>query len=259
MKVALIGGGRMGREITRALAESDDEISHVVSRSHEGADMGLLSGVGESGVCLQTSFEGVEDADVVIDFSLPEASVSFFAYAKAHKLRVVSGTTGLSAEGLHALEELALEAPVVWAPNFSQGVALLAHLAALTAKASPDFDIEIVEMHHRQKRDSPSGTARFLAERVSAARDLSPQNWVYGREGEVGARPSEEVGVLSLRGGSVVGDHTIVFAGLGERLELTHRADERAVFAHGALRSARWLLGQGPGRYSMDDVMGLRS
>lgn len=249
----------MGREITRAVAESEDEISHVVSRSHEGADIGVLSGVGESGVRLQTSFEGIENADVVIDFSLPEASVSFFGYAKAHKLRVVSGTTGLEADGLRALEELAEDAPVVWAPNFSQGVALLAHLAEVAAKASPDFDIEIVEMHHRRKRDSPSGTARFLAERVSAAANLSPQNWVHGREGDVGARPSGELGVLSLRGGSVVGDHTIVFAGLGERLELTHRADERAVFAQGALRSARWLLGQSPGRYTMDDVMGLSS
>lgn len=249
----------MGRELTRALAESDDELSHVVSRSHAGTDMGVLSGVGEMGVLLQTGFHGIEDADVVIDFSLPAASVSFFEYAKAHKLRVVSGTTGLDDDGVRALEELALAAPVVWAPNFSQGVALLAHLAVLAAKASPDFDIEIVEMHHRQKRDSPSGTARFLAERVSAAREPSPPKWVHGREGDVGARPSNELGVLSLRGGSVVGDHTIVFAGLGERLELTHRADQRSVFAHGALRAARWLCSQTPGRYSMDDVMGLGS
>lgn len=249
----------MGRELTRALAESDDEISHVVSRSNVGVDMGALSGVGEIGVALQATFDGIADADVVIDFSLPSASVSFFEYARANRLRVVSGTTGLDEDGLRALDELASEAPVVWAPNFSQGVALLAHLAEVAAKASPDFDIEIVEMHHRQKRDSPSGTARFLAERVSAARALSPKNWVHGREGDVGARPSDELGVLSMRGGSVVGDHTIVFAGLGERLELTHRADERAVFAHGALRAARWLVSQPLGRYSMANVMGLTS
>ncbi|MFT5356111.1 MAG: 4-hydroxy-tetrahydrodipicolinate reductase [Polyangiales bacterium] len=249
----------MGRELTRAVAESDDEITHVVSRDNLGADMGMLSGVGENGIALQSTFDGIEDADVAVDFSLPSASVSFFEYAKANRLRVVSGTTGLDEAGLRALDELSTVAPAVWAPNFSQGVALLAHVAEVAAKASPDFDIEIVEMHHRHKRDSPSGTARFLAERVSAARGLSAANWIHGREGEVGARPSNELGVLSMRGGSVIGDHTIVFAGPGERLELTHRADERAVFAHGALRAARWLMGQSSGRYSMKDVMGLTS
>lgn len=257
MRVALIGGGRMGRELTRALHDSGDEVSHVVSRSHIGADMGALSGVGEIGVKLQPGFEGIEGADVAIDFSLPNASESFFNFARGARLRVVSGTTGLDQAGTRALAELSEEAPVVWAPNFSQGVALLAHVAELAAKASPDADIEIVEMHHRNKRDSPSGTARLLAERVSNARGLSPENWVHGREGDVGARPRQQVGVHSMRGGSVIGDHTVIFASSGERLEITHRAEERVVFAHGAVRAARWLMSQKPGRYSMKDVMGL--
>lgn len=257
MKVALVGSGRMGRELTRAMATAGDEITHVVSRDDVGMDMGVLSGVGEIGVALQSTLDGIEAADVVIDFSLPAASASLFKHAERTGLRVVSGTTGFDEGGMNALEQLARKSPVVWAPNFSQGVALLAHVSEIAARANPDFDIEIVEMHHRHKRDSPSGTARFLAECVSEARGLARENWVHGREGDVGARPATELGILSMRGGSVVGDHTIVFAGQGERLEITHRAEERAVFALGALRAAKWLMNQAFGLYSMKDVMGL--
>jgi 4-hydroxy-tetrahydrodipicolinate reductase len=171
----------------------------------------------------------------------------------------VIGTTGLDERAEAAIDALAARAPVVVAPNMSPGVTLFFHLAARAAELlGPDYDAEIVEMHHRRKVDAPSGTAVRLGEVVARAKGFDPERAVvHGRSGQVGARPREEVGVMTLRGGDVIGDHTLVLAGEGERLELTHRASSRDIFARGAVRAARWVVGQPPGRYDMADVMGI--
>jgi 4-hydroxy-tetrahydrodipicolinate reductase len=259
MKVAVMGAaGRMGGAVIRVLAESDDlELVAAIDRSGEG-DAGLKAGAGELGVAFTDDVSAVSAADVVIDFSLPEAATALFEACLEAQISVVSGTTNLSADAEALLQELAEEVPVVQAPNFSQGVTLLFDLAARAAKlAGPAFDAEIVEMHHRHKVDAPSGTAKRLAEVVAEAKELGDDPFVHGRSGHTGARTDGEVGVMTLRGGDVVGEHTLFLAAAGERLELTHRATDRTIFARGAVRAARWVTGQAPGRYDMKSVMGL--
>jgi 4-hydroxy-tetrahydrodipicolinate reductase len=173
---------------------------------------------------------------------------------------LVVGTTGHSDEQRALLEKTSKSLPVVLSPNFSVGVNTLFWLTRKAAEMlGPDFDLEIVETHHRLKKDAPSGTAKKLAEILGEARKLDlEKNVVYGREGLVGERPATEIGVHSIRGGDVVGDHTVMFVGRGERLELTHKASSRETFARGALRAAQWIVGRPPGLYSMEDVLGLR-
>jgi 4-hydroxy-tetrahydrodipicolinate reductase len=188
---------------------------------------------------------------VVIDFSLPVALAELARLAARQGVALVSGTTGFEETAL--LDDAASKIPVLWAPNMSLGIAVLSEIAAVAARRlGPGFDIEITELHHRAKVDAPSGTAVRLADAVRAVRPLRS---VTGREGIVGARESEEIGVFALRGGDVIGDHTVHLLGSGERLELTHRATNRELFAHGALRAARWLVGRRPGRYSLADVL----
>ncbi len=258
MKVAVMGaGGRMGGAVIRVLHESPDlELVAAIDRA-EG-DAGEKAGVGKLGVEFTTDVSAVAAADVVIDFSLPEGAEALFQQCLASKTPVVTGTTNLSTEAQAALDALAETVPVVAAPNFSQGVTLLFDLAARAAElAGPAFDAEIVEMHHRHKVDAPSGTAKRLAEVVADAKALGDDPFVHGRSGHTGARTDGEVGVMTLRGGDVVGEHTLYLATAGERLELTHRATDRTIFARGAVRAARWVVGQSPGRYDMRDVMGL--
>ncbi len=264
--VAVVGAtGRMGREVIRALVSPDQpgggfRLVAAVARSAQGVDAGTLAGIGPLGVAVRSDLAPLEGADVVIDFSLPGAASALFSAAAERALPLVSGTTGLDASAEQALKALAAKAPVCWAPNFSQGVTLLMHLARqATVGAGEGFDAEIVEMHHRHKRDAPSGTAVRLAEVVGEAKGIGRDGWVQGRSGEVGARPQKELGVMALRGGTVVGEHTLILAGEGERIELTHRGEDRAIFARGAVRAAAWLRGQAPGLYGMEDVMGLRS
>jgi 4-hydroxy-tetrahydrodipicolinate reductase len=197
-------------------------------------------------------------ADAVVDFSSAGATGALLKLAAAHGKPVVIGTTGHSPAEKKRLLRLAGRVPCVWSGNFSVGVNLL---YALTRRASralgDDFDAEVMEMHHRMKVDAPSGTAARLIEIIMEERKLDRGALRHGREGITGARKLSEIGVHSLRGGDVVGDHTVVFAGAGERLELIHRASDRAVFARGALRAARWLVGKKPGVYDMQDVLGL--
>jgi 4-hydroxy-tetrahydrodipicolinate reductase len=196
--------------------------------------------------------------DVLVDFSSPQATRGILdAAAKAGKAAVI-GTTGHAPAEKAELLRLAARVPCVWTGNFSVGVNLLFALTGRAARAlGEDFDAEVIEMHHRMKKDAPSGTAERLLEIILAARRLGREALRHGRQGITGARPRGEVGVHSLRGGDVVGDHTAVFAGDGERLELTHRAGDRAVFARGALRAAAWVVSQKPGVYDMQDVLGL--
>jgi len=207
------------------------------------------------------SLAGVIDrCDVVIDFSSPHATEEFLALCRKHRKAIVVGTTGHSAVERAAIVEAATAIPVVLASNFSTGVNTLFWLTRKAAEIlGTDFDLEVVEMHHRLKKDAPSGTAKSLAEILASVRDQQlDQVARHGRVGLVGERQSSEIGIHSMRGGDVVGDHTVVFANVGERLELTHKASSRDTFASGALRAAQWLASQKPGLYDMQDVLGLK-
>ena len=242
VRVLLLGAkGRMGQAIAGAAPKAGVEI---------GAEMDLGDDISK----------GIHDCDVVIDFSHPNSSSELSRVCREAKKPAVIGTTGHSSEERASLEELALSVPVVLSPNFSVGVNALFWLTRKAAHLlDDDFDIEITEMHHRLKKDAPSGTAKKLAEILCEVRELDyGQNVRHGREGLIGERSANEIGVHSIRGGDVVGDHTVTFAGAGERLELSHKAASRETFALGALRTARWIVGKPPGLYSMEDVLGLR-
>jgi len=259
MKIAVHGAsGRMGRAVIRlAAAEGARVVGAVVSpRSQElGRDAGEVAGAGVAGVEVTADTSAsLLGADVVIDFSTASALPHLLQLAARAKVAVVSGTTRLDATCERLLDQAAKVVPVLWAPNTSVGVQVLAELVSLAAqKLGLSFDVEIVEAHHRAKVDAPSGTAERLRRAVDEARQgLRP---VYGREGDVGPRRDDEIAVLAVRGGDVIGDHTVHFLGQGERLELTHRATNRDLFARGALRAARFVQGRPPGRYTMVDVI----
>jgi len=225
-----------------------------------GQDAGELAGVGPIGAPLVDAYEDIVGEDtVMLDFTLPAGAVEHLRVAVAKKAPIVIGTTGFNSAEQEQLNGLATKTRSVVAPNMSVGVNVLLGLVAAAARAlGSSFDAEIVEMHHRRKVDAPSGTALALGNVLATAlgRDLAADAR-YGREGVVGPRTDREIGIMSLRGGDVVGDHTVVFAGMSERLELTHRAQSREAFARGALRAALWIPSQPPGRYSMADVLGL--
>jgi 4-hydroxy-tetrahydrodipicolinate reductase len=260
MKLALSGAtGRMGLAVGRlAHAAGTDIVGACCSPQDPalGRDLGELIGVGALGVVTTADVgSALLGAEVMIDFSTASAVPELFAAAARQRVAIVSGTTNLDESGQRALERAAALVPVLWAPNMSLGVQVLAELVEQAMKRlGPGFDPEIVEIHHRRKIDAPSGTAKRLAEAARAARPELRE--LSGRLGDVGARRSEELAVLSLRGGDVVGDHCVFLLGDGERLELTHRASSREVFAHGALRAARFLVGKAPGRYAIKDVLG---
>ncbi len=197
--------------------------------------------------------------DVIVDFSSHAATKFLLEIAVAHRKPIVIGTTGHRAEDKTHLNALAAKVPCVWAGNFSVGVNLL---FALTRRAASvlgsDYDAEVVEMHHRFKKDAPSGTAARLLEIILEERKLTAEALRHGRKGITGERQPTEVGIHALRGGDVVGDHTVIFAALGERVELTHKASDRGIFARGALRAAQWVVSQKPGLYDMQDVLGLK-
>ena len=201
----------------------------------------------------------VAGCDVIIDFSAHPATGELLELAIANNKPIVIGTTGHSPTEKMRLHTLAAKVPCVWAGNFSAGVNLL---FALTRRAASvlgaDYDIEVIELHHRFKKDAPSGTATRLLEIILEERQLAADALRHGRSGITGERPSTEVGVHALRGGDVVGDHTVLFAALGERVELTHKASDRAIFARGAVRAAHWVIQQKPGVYDMQDVLGLK-
>ncbi len=252
-----------GRIIACAGQETDLEIVGAVDRPGHpdlGRDAGELSGRGNIGCPLTDSLSAVlERGDVVIDFSAPEAAAENAAAAAAAGKSLVVGTTGISPEGEKQLRSAAAGIACVYSPNMSVGVNLLFRLVGETAEALGDaYDVEIVEAHHRLKKDAPSGTAKKIAEVAASAlrRDLG-EAAVYGREGLVGERTREEIGIHAVRAGDIVGDHTVIFSAPGERLELVHRAHSRDTFARGALRAARFAAAAGPGFYSMRDVLGI--
>ena len=201
----------------------------------------------------------LQGADAVIEFALPDGIAERAAAYAAHKVPAVIGTTAVSEEGINALNEAAKTIPVIHAANFSLGVNLLGELLKkASAVLGEEYDAEIIEMHHHNKKDAPSGTALYLANMVESGRGVGKEKEIYGRCGNVGARPKGEIAIHSLRGGDVVGDHTVIFASEGERIEFTHKASSRSNFAAGALRAAKYIIGKEPGLYTMADVIGLK-
>lgn len=265
IKIAVAGaGGRMGRAILKIAAQDKDcSITGGIEQASSpliGEDLGLIIGAGPLKVKLSSNIsEALSTADVLIDFTHFSATDSHLKAVLQKKIGYVLGTTGLSEALLGSLKNAAKSIPVVQSPNMSIGVNLLFKLSEMTARAlDEDYDIEIVEAHHRMKKDSPSGTALKLLEVMANARkrDLK-KDVVYGREGETGARPHGEIGVHAVRGGDVVGDHTVSFLAEGERIELVHRASSRDAFAQGAVRAAKFVARQKPGLYNMAQVLGL--
>ena len=241
LQIALVGAkGRMGQAITKAAPDTGAAIAWPLDM---GDDLAT----------------GIQKADAVIDFSFHKTTAEVIQLCITHRKPLVIGTTGHSAEEKAALLKEAAKIPCVWSGNYSVGVNLL---FALTRRAASllgaDYDAEVTEMHHRFKKDAPSGTAARLLEIILEERKLTAKALRHGREGITGERTNTEVGIHSLRGGDVVGDHTVMFAALGERIELTHKASDRDIFARGALRAAHWVASRQPGVYDMQDVLGLK-
>ena len=266
MEIGVLGcAGRMGRAvIAEILARPDCRLAGGIEAAGHpvlGQDLGVLAGTEPAGVVATSDAPALlAQADVVIEFSAPEASARHAELAADAGTGHVIGTTGLSAEQAERLLAAAARTPIVWAANMSLGINLLIALAEQVARTlGPEgFDVEIVEMHHRHKVDAPSGTALALGEAVARGRGVVlAEAAVRGRDGLTGPRPAGAIGFAALRGGDVVGDHTVLFAGAGERLELTHRATDRRIYARGAVHAARWLHGRPPGLYRMADVLGL--
>ena len=265
MRLIVAGaGGRMGRTLVNAIAQTPGLALAGATESAgsplTGKDAGELAGIGANGIAIATDAAPLlEKADGIVDFTVPSATVALAALAaKAGKAHII-GTTGLSAGDDAKIAEAAKRAVIVKSGNMSLGVNLLAALTRRVAKTlDQTFDIEILEMHHNQKVDAPSGTALLLGRAAAQGRgiDLDARG-VKAREGHTGARKPGDIGFATLRGGSVVGEHTVMFSGPAERIELTHKAADRMIFARGALHAALWARGRSPGLYSMMDVLGL--
>lgn len=259
-------GGRMGRMLIKAAGETPGckvvAGSCLPGEAVVGQDLGLFSGTAALGLTAKEDPEALFAAsDVVLDFTAPAATLAHAKIAAAQKKALMIGTTGLSAAERAEVAAAATEAPILIASNTSQGVTLLLSLVERVAAALDEsYDIEVLEMHHRMKVDAPSGTALSLGQAAAAGRGKPLEEiWVKSRDGHTGAREAGTIGFATLRGGDVVGEHSVVFAGPGERVEITHKAHSREVFAHGALRAALWLAGREPGLYDMTDVLGLKS
>jgi len=265
MRLIVAGaGGRMGRALTRVIAETEGAVltGALEAPGSEllGKDAGTLAGLPANGVMLSADLWSLsKDADGILDFTVPGATIANVAIAAQRGLVHVIGTTGLSASDNAVIKSVTSQAVVVQSGNMSLGVNLLAALVKRVAQSLDDgFDIEILEMHHRAKIDAPSGTALLLGEAAAAGRKIDlDQHSARGRDGHTGARETGDIGFASLRGGSVTGDHSVIFAGPYERIELSHKAEDRMIFAHGALKAALWAHGKKPGHYSMADVLGL--
>ena len=264
MKVCVAGsGGRMGRALIEAIAASGDLALGAALEAPGnpllGRDAGEFSGQ-RLGVAIGDNVDAALIAcDVIIDFTRPEGTLAHLAACRAKGVGAVIGTTGFSDEGKRAIAAAAKDIAIVFAPNMSVGVNVTFKLLEMAGKVlSEGYDIEIIEAHHRHKVDAPSGTALKMGEVVARASGRSLADAVYGREGATGERESKTIGFATVRGGDIVGDHTVLFAGTGERIEITHRATSRASFAGGALRAARFLAGRKYGLYDMQDVLGFK-
>ncbi|MCX8070561.1 MAG: 4-hydroxy-tetrahydrodipicolinate reductase [Thermodesulfovibrionales bacterium] len=257
--------GRMGSRITALSKEVEDlkTVAVVERKGHPdiGKDIGSVIGIGEMGIKISDSLEDVINAgDVIIDFTHKDATVQNAKVVSKYKKSMVIGTTGLSKDDIASIKESSSSAAIVLAPNMSVGVNLLLRVLKDIAQVlGDDYDIEIVEAHHRLKKDAPSGTALKMAQVIAEAlnRELDDVA-VYARKGIIGERTKKEIGIQTVRAGDIVGEHTVYFGGLGERLEITHKASSRDTFARGALRAAKWIVNKPVGLYDMQDVLGLK-
>lgn len=264
-RVAITGAaGRMGRVLIEAVAaDKQASLGATVVLADDpmaGVDAGALAGLGKTlGVNTATCLDAVlNDFDVLIDFTTPESTLNNIDICRAHGKQIVIGTTGLTDKQKARLNQAAVDIAIVFAPNYSVGVNLCLNLLRMAASVmGEDSDIEVVEMHHRHKVDAPSGTALRMGEVVAETLGWNFNDVAcYGREGKTGARPHQQIGFETIRGGDVVGDHTVMFAADGERVEVTHKAQSRMTFAKGAVRSAKWVVNQPSGLYDMQDVLG---
>lgn len=265
VKVAVSGaGGRMGTSILKVLFKDPeiDIVGTTEAAGHHllGCDLGVIvNSTGTNITVTQDMGSAFKDAEVVIDFTTPASTLLTAAHCSTSNKSMVVGTTGFSREERKKLEQMAEKIPIVISPNMSIGVNLAFEISKLLAtRLGDEFDVEIVETHHKDKVDAPSGTAIALAKSVAQGLGVDPDTHVrFERQGDIGKRKKGEIGVQTLRGGDVVGDHTVMFLGRGERLEITHRALSRENFSRGVLRAAKWIAGKKPGVYSMKDILGI--
>ena len=265
MRIVVAGAsGRMGRMLVKTIHETGGlSLSGALEAPGSialGQDAGLLAGCGNMGVAITDDpLRALVACDGLVDFTMPAASVAFAALAAQTRIVHVIGTTGLSDDDLARIKAAARHAVIMRSGNMSLGVNLLAALVEKVARAlGPEYDIEILEMHHRMKVDAPSGTALMLGEAAASGRGIAlAQHSVRARDGITGARNEGDIGFAALRGGSVVGDHSVIFAGPGERIEIVHKAEDRSLFATGAMKALLWARGRKPGLYDMLDVLGL--
>ncbi len=271
IRVAIAGaGGRMGRQLIQAaLALEGVQLGVQLGAALEregssllGSDAGELAGAGKTGVTVQSSLDAIkDDFDVFIDFTRPEGTLNHLAFCRQHGKGMVIGTTGFDEAGKQAIRDAAADIAIVFAANFSVGVNVMLKLLEKAAKVMGDYtDIEIIEAHHRHKVDAPSGTALAMGEAIAHALDKDLKDCaVYSREGHTGERVPGTIGFATVRAGDIVGEHTAMFADIGERLEITHKASSRMTFANGAVRSALWLSGKESGLFDMRDVLDLNN
>lgn len=255
IRVALCGAlGRMGNEVARTIAHQEDMVLSVAIEAEDHPNLG--SKIGEVEI-MSDLITRVDQADVVVDFSSPEGVVDHVSTAAEQGIPDIVGVTGLSNQHMEIIKKVSNKVPIVYAPNMSVGVNLLFKLVSEAAVTlQEDFDFEIVEMHHRMKKDAPSGTAAKIADILSESKKESQK--MYGRQGFVGERKKEEIGIHALRGGDVVGEHRVIFAGDGERLEIIHKASSRRTFATGVMKAIRFVMKQKPGLFDMNDVLGFK-
>ena len=265
IRLAIVGAaGRMGRQLIQAAQEADGVCLGAAlvreGSSLVGVDAGELAGTGTTGVRISDNLEGVvNDFDVLIDFTRPEGTLAYLDFCRQHQKAMVIGTTGLDDSAKAAIKEASQEIAIVFAANFSVGVNLVLKLLEKAAKVMGDYaDIEIVEAHHRHKVDAPSGTALAMGEAIADAMDWDlNEHAVYAREGHTGERKAQTIGFATVRAGDIVGEHTAMFADIGERVEITHKASSRMTFAKGAVRAADWLSTRKTGLYDMRSVLNL--
>jgi len=265
IRMAVVGaGGRMGRQLIQAVSDAEGVVLGAalerLGSSLVGADAGELAGTGTLGIKVHADLAAVvNDFDILIDFTRPEGTLAHLAFCQKHHKGMIIGTTGFDDAGKAAIKQASESIPVVFAANFSVGVNVVLKLLEKAAKVMGDYtDIEIVEAHHRHKVDAPSGTALAMGEAIADAlgRDLK-ECAVYAREGYTGERDPKSIGFATIRAGDIVGEHTAMFADIGERVEITHKASSRMTFANGAVRAAKWLSAHKSGLYDMRDVLGL--
>jgi 4-hydroxy-tetrahydrodipicolinate reductase len=263
-RIAIAGAaGRMGRSLVSACGETDDiELTQALEREHSpslGTDSGILAGLAQNHILLSDQLDA-QAFDMLIDFTHPSATTDHIDFCSQHGKAMVIGTTGCDAALELKMDDAGRQIPILYAPNMSIGVNLCLKLLQMAAEVLGDsVDIEIIEAHHRNKVDAPSGTALKMGQVVADAlgRDLS-ECAVYGREGQTGIRERGTIGFETIRAGDIVGEHTVLFAAEGERIEISHKASNRMTFAHGAMRACRWLETQKPGVYGMQDVLGIK-